>query len=210
MRPPAPEVHCRKTEQGSPAECPSSNRPAVPANTPSKADDGLVARLRRVRLLLCDVDGVPTDGAVWTGADSETKAFNIRDGMGLALLRRAGIKLGWISSRRSPATAQRAAELGVEFLHQDETPKVAAIEGILARAGCGWDAVCYVGDDLVDLGAMRRAGLAVAVADAVTEVKASAYFTTLAPGGQGAVRELAERILRAQGQWEKLVAEFDQ
>lgn len=169
----------------------------------------LAARLRRVRWLLCDVDGVLTDGTVWVGADFEAKAFNIQDGMGLALLRHAGLKCGWVSSRPSPATAQRAAELRVDFLHQDKTPKVAAIEARLARDGAGWAEVCYMGDDLVDLGPLRRAGVGVAVANAVAEVKRRAHCVTKARGGQGAVREVVELILRAQGQWGKLAAEFN-
>jgi 3-deoxy-D-manno-octulosonate 8-phosphate phosphatase (KDO 8-P phosphatase) len=162
-----------------------------------------------VKLLLCDVDGVLTDGTVWIGRDFEAKGFSILDGMGLALLRRAGLQVGWISSRPSPATAQRAAELSVDYLHQDKTSKVQAVESILARAGCGWEEVCFVGDDLVDLGALRRAGVAVAVANAVAEVKRCAHFTTRAGGGQGAVREVVEKLLRARGHWRKLVAEFD-
>lgn len=175
----------------------------------SPPDRALTARLRRVKLLLCDVDGVLTDGTVWVGAGFEAKGFNMQDGMGLAMLRRAGIKCGWISSRPSPATSQRAAELKVDFLHQDKTSKVAAIEAILATAGCDWAEVCYMGDDVVDLGPLRRAGVAVAVANAVPEAKRRAHCTTRAAGGAGAVREVVEMILKAQGQWQKLVAQFD-
>ena len=168
----------------------------------------LDARLKRVRLFLCDVDGVLTDGTVLVGEGIEAKSFSIQDGMGLALLRRAGIKVGWISNRASTATATRAAELKVDFLHQDKTSKVAAIEAILQQTGAGWDEVCYVGDDLVDLGALRRAGVAVAVANAVVEAKAIAHLVTAATGGHGAVREVVELILRAQERWEEMLAVF--
>jgi len=179
----------------------------VSKSSPSKPS--LTARLRRVQLLLCDVDGVLTDGTVWVGEGFEAKAFSLHDGMGLALLRRAGLKTGWISSRPSTATTQRAAELKVDFLHQDKTSKVTAVEGILALAGCGWAEVCYVGDDVVDLGPLRRAGVGVAVANAVPEAKRCAQHITKARGGEGAVREVIEMILKAQGKWAGLVAEFD-
>lgn len=175
----------------------------------SRPASTLTGRLHRVQLLLCDVDGVLTDGRVWVGADFEAKAFDIQDGLGLALWRRAGGKTGWISSRPSPATAQRAAELQVDFLHQAKGGKVAAVEAILASAGLGWTEVCYVGDDLVDLGPLRRAGVAVAVANAVPEVKRRAHFVTAARGGAGAVREVVERVLKAQRRWGQLVAESD-
>lgn len=168
----------------------------------------LDARLKRVQIFLCDVDGVLTDGTVLVGEGVEAKAFNIQDGMGLALLRRAGMKIGWISNRASTATAKRAAELKVDFLHQDKTSKVAAIEAILRQAGACWEDVCYVGDDVVDLGALKRAGIAVVVANGVAEAKAIAHFVTIAAGGRGAVREVAEMILKAQGRWEELLAAF--
>ncbi len=168
----------------------------------------LDARLKRIRLFLCDVDGVLTDGTVLVGEGFEAKLFNIQDGLGLALLRRAGLKVGWISNRTSSATTARAAELKVDFLHQDKTSKVVAIEAILKQAGAGWDEVCYVGDDLVDLGALKRAGVAVVVANGVAEAKAVAHLVTIATGGWGAVREVAEMILKAQGRWDELLAAF--
>ena len=117
----------------------------------------LKARLARVKLLLCDVDGVLTDATVLVDSrGSEAKAFNIRDGLGLVLLRRAGIRVGWISSRPSAATRYRARELKVDFLVQQKGNKATSIERILARSGLTWEVVCYAGDDLVDLGAMRR------------------------------------------------------
>ena len=137
----------------------------------------------------------------------EIKRFNIQDGLGLVALRRQGVKVGWISSRLSPATARRARELKIDFLQQEKGSKVRAVERLLAQTGFGWDEVCYVGDDIVDLGVMQRAGVAVAVANGVAEAHAAADYITRACGGHGAVREVAELILQAQGKWACVVAE---
>jgi len=166
------------------------------------------ARLKRVRILLCDVDGVLTDASVFIGGAREVKRFNIQDGLGLVLLRRAGIKVGWISSRPSPATRLRAEELKIDFLVQQKNGKVAAVERILARAGFTWAQVCYMGDDVVDLGALKRAGLAVAVANSVAEVRTAAHYVTKAKGGCGAVREVVEMILKARNRWAGLIAGY--
>ena len=169
---------------------------------------GLASRLKRVKILLCDVDGVLTDTSVFIGGDREVKRFNIQDGLGLVLLRKCGIKVGWISSRPSSATKLRAVELKIDFLVQQKKSKVAAVERILTRAGFRWAQVCYVGDDIVDLGVMRRAGVAIAVINAVDEAKAAAHYVTRNAGGHGAVREVAEMILKAQNQWAPLVAGY--
>ncbi len=165
-------------------------------------------RLAQVKLLLCDVDGVLTDGTVFIGAGTELKAFHIQDGMGIAMLRRAGLRTGWISSRASTATVQRAQELKIDFLHQEKGSKVEAVERILTQAGLGWDEVCFVGDDVVDLGPLKRAGVAVAVANAVPECKAAAAYVTKAAGGHGAVREIVELILKAQHKWDALLEQY--
>ena len=168
----------------------------------------LNAALRRIRLLLCDVDGVLTDASVFIGGREEVKQFNILDGLGLVNLRRQGLKVGWISSRPSPATTRRARELKIDFLRQEKGGKVSAVESLLAQTGFRWDEVCYVGDDIVDLGALRRAGVAVAVANGVAEARALADYVTRAGGGRGAVREVAELILKAQHKWARIVAEY--
>ena len=168
----------------------------------------LAAAFKRVRLLLCDVDGVLTDASVFIGAKEELKRFNIRDGLGLVNLRRQGVKVGWISSRPSPATTRRARELKIDFLHQEKGSKVRAVENLLAQTGLGWDEVCYVGDDIVDLGVLQRAGVGVVVADGVAEVRAGADYVTRAGGGHGAVREVVELILQAQGKWAGVVAGY--
>jgi 3-deoxy-D-manno-octulosonate 8-phosphate phosphatase (KDO 8-P phosphatase) len=168
----------------------------------------LKKKLEQVRLFLCDVDGVLTDGTVLMGNSVETKRFNIQDGLGLRLLQREGIKVGWISRRPSPATAQRAADLKIDFLHQGDDNKVVAAEGILKQAGVNWAQTCYVGDDIVDLGALKRAGAAVVVANGIHEAKAMADYVTRAAGGYGAVREVVELILKAQNKWKRLIREY--
>jgi len=167
----------------------------------------LAAALKRIRLLLCDVDGVLTDGSVFIGGPAEVKQFNVRDGLGLVTWRHAGFKVGWISSRPSSATTRRAEELKIDFLRQEKGSKVRAVESLLAQTGFCWDEVCYVGDDIVDLGALKRAGVAVAVANGVAETRAAADYVTWADGGHGAVREVVELILKAQDKWSRLVAE---
>jgi len=162
----------------------------------------LQARLAKVKLFLCDVDGVLTDGGLYLSAEGETKRFYIPDGLALHFLRRAGIKVGWISARPSAVTTRRAQELKIDFLTQNEHGKVAAAEAILAQAGLGFAEICYMGDDVVDLALLKRAGVAVALANGIRETKAVAHYVTKAPGGHGAVREAVELILRAQNQWQ--------
>lgn len=167
----------------------------------------VLARAAKVCLLLCDVDGILTDGGVVIGAGGESKRFHVRDGMGLALWRRAGFKVGWVSARPSPATTQRAEELQVDFLLQQKEPKARVIEALLKKRGFTWDETAYLGDDLVDLGPLRRAGLAVTVPDALPEAIKLAHYITRHAGGHGAVREVIELLLRAHGRWEAIVAE---
>jgi 3-deoxy-D-manno-octulosonate 8-phosphate phosphatase (KDO 8-P phosphatase) len=168
----------------------------------------LRSRLKRVRLFLCDVDGVLTDGTVWMGDGIETKRFNIRDGLGLKFLQRHGIKVGWVSRRPSSATRARADNLKIDYLIQKDTGKVAAVESLLLKAAVAWPEVCFVGDDIVDVAALKRAGVAVAVADAVPEARAAAHYVTTASGGYGAIRETVELILKAQNKWSRVIAEY--
>jgi 3-deoxy-D-manno-octulosonate 8-phosphate phosphatase (KDO 8-P phosphatase) len=169
-------------------------------------------RLQRVRLFLCDVDGVLTDGSIFIGGEREFKRFNIRDGLGLVLARRAGLKVGWVSARPSLATKMRAEELKIDFLVQqgDAVSKTGAIEELLAQEKISWNETCFVGDDIIDLGPLMRAGLSVAVGDAAPEAKAAAHFVTGAAGGRGAIREVIEMILRAQGKWATFVAHYSE
>ena len=177
---------------------------------PAKISPQLRARLRRIKLFLCDVDGVLTDGSIFIGGEREFKRFNIRDGLGMVLARRAGLKVGWVSARPSLATQMRAKELKIDFLVQqgDKLSKTGAVEKLLAREKISWDEVCFVGDDVVDLGPLARAGFGVAVADARPEAKAAADFVTRAAGGRDAVREAVEMILQAQGKWEPVIAVY--
>ena len=153
-----------------------------------------------------------TDGSIFIGGEREFKRFNIRDGLGLVLARRAGLKIGWISARPSAATELRAQELKIDFLVQqsDRLGKAGAIEKLLAQEKLSWNDVCFIGDDIVDLGPLKRAGFSVAVADGVAEAKVAAHFVTRAAGGHGAVREVAEMILRAQGKWDAFVAHYSE
>jgi 3-deoxy-D-manno-octulosonate 8-phosphate phosphatase (KDO 8-P phosphatase) len=161
---------------------------------------------------LCDVDGVLTDGSIFIGGEREFKRFNIRDGLGLVLARRAGLKVGWVSARPSPATKLRADELKIDFLLQqgDAIGKTAAIAGLLQQERLNWEEVCFVGDDIIDLGPLTRAGLAIVVGDGVPEAKAAAHYVTQADGGRGAVREAVELILRAQDKWKPFVEKYSE
>lgn len=163
----------------------------------------------RIRLLLFDVDGVLTDGAVVVHPDgSESKRFHIRDGAGIVLAQRAGIGVGLLSARTSAATAHRAAQLGVKTVVQGARDKVEAYERILADAGLADADVAYMGDDLLDLPVLARAGLSAAPADAAADVLGQVHWVSALNGGQGAARELIEIVLRAQGRWEAAVKEY--
>jgi 3-deoxy-D-manno-octulosonate 8-phosphate phosphatase (KDO 8-P phosphatase) len=171
----------------------------------------LQQRLGAVRLFLCDVDGILTDTAVWMGGTDELKRFNIQDGLGMRLLQKEGIPVGWVSNRPSFATTQRAQDLKIDFLVQShDGNKVAAVQKILDERQIPWAQLCYLGDDIVDLGVLKRAGLAVTVPHGLAECKEYSHYVTQRAAGDGAVREVIEMILKAQGKWEKLVAYFAQ
>jgi 3-deoxy-D-manno-octulosonate 8-phosphate phosphatase (KDO 8-P phosphatase) len=177
---------------------------------PQPISSSLKKKLARIKLLLCDVDGVLTDGSIFIGGEREFKRFNIRDGLGLVLARRAGLKVGWVSARPSVATKMRAEELKIDFLVQqgDHTGKTTAIEQLLAQEKLTWAETCFVGDDIIDLGPLTRAGFSAAVGDGVPEARKAAHYVTQAAGGRGAVRETVEIILRAQGKWEQFVVAY--
>ncbi|HEY8258415.1 MAG TPA: HAD hydrolase family protein [Gemmatimonadales bacterium] len=168
---------------------------------------------RKVRLLGLDVDGVLTDNGVYIGPVAgqtvELKRFDIQDGLGLMLLRIAGLPVVWVSGRTSESTTLRARELRVDELLQVPGPrKLEAFGRVLEARGIGWEETAYVGDDLADLMVMRRVGLPIAVANAVAEVKAVATFVTRATGGRGAVREAIETILKARGEWSDILERY--
>ena len=175
---------------------------------PTKISSSLAKRLKGIKLFLCDVDGILTDASVFIGGNEEIKRFNIQDGLGLVLLRRAGIKVGCVSARPSGATRLRAEELKMDFIIQQKESKVAAIESILTQTGFTWAEVCYMGDDVVDLGALKRAGVAVCVPNGVDEAKAAAHYVTRKAGGYGAVREVVEMILKTQNKWKAILVQY--
>ena len=163
-------------------------------------------RASRIKLLLMDCDGVLTDGRLWLlEEEGEQKTFNTHDGLGLSLFHRAGLKSGIISGRSSPAVARRARELGVEFVRQGDSDKRQAFVEIMKSAGVSEDEVAFVGDDLPDIPLMKRCELAVAVADATEETRLAAHYVTRNRGGQGAVREVVELILKEKGRWHDVI-----
>ncbi len=168
------------------------------------------AQLQPITTLILDVDGVMTDGSIiYPSSGEEVKAFNVRDGSGLKYWTRSGGKSAIISGRTSPAVERRAEELGfnaVELLAKDKLP---ALQRVLAKLGVTPQECAYLGDDLPDLPPMRRVGLPLAVADAAPEVRAAAAAITLLPGGRGAVREVIEAILQAQGKWAAILARYE-
>ena len=163
----------------------------------------------RVKLLLLDCDGVLTDGRIMLLADGdEQKTFHTRDGHGLVLLHRAGLQSGIISGRTSTAVAARARDLGITHVRQGTHNKIVEFAEVVAAAGVSAEAIAFVGDDVTDIPLMRRSGFAVAVADAAPEVRAHAHYVTTLPGGFGAVREVCELILKAQGRWDELMRRY--
>jgi len=179
------------------------------------ASDDVLARARKIKLFLMDVDGTLTDGGVCligptdaSGGEAqvtEIKVFNAQDGQGLSLAHTMGIQTGFITGRRSPAVAKRASELKVSFVYLGQAKKMQAYDECLQKAGVTAEEVAYLGDDLPDIPLAQRSGLAVCVADGVDELKAVCHYTTKRNGGRGAAREVVELILKAQGRWEEAV-----
>jgi 3-deoxy-D-manno-octulosonate 8-phosphate phosphatase (KDO 8-P phosphatase) len=167
------------------------------------------ARAARTGLLVLDVDGVLTDGGiVMDDAGNELKRFHVRDGHGIKLVQRRGIPVAVITGRRSGVVEQRAAELGIEHVYQGAEDKRAAMRDLLARLDLAPEAVAMVGDDVVDLPLLARAGLAVTVADGHPAVRERAHWVTASGGGRGAVREVCDRLLRAQGHETALLQDY--
>jgi len=165
-------------------------------------------QLERVKLLVCDVDGVLTDSSIiYCGGSKELKLFNVKDGLGIKLAGWCGLPIVWLTGRTSEAVAHRADELGVH-IYQNARDKDAGLRLVASEHNVPLCDIAYLGDDLNDLPALRLAGLPLAVADAVPEVIAAAHFVTSVPGGRGAVREVIEFILRGQGRWEAAVETY--
>lgn len=166
-------------------------------------------RAARIKLLLMDCDGVLTDGRIWIfESGEEQKGFHTRDGLGIDLLHRAGLKSGIISGRVSSAVERRAQGLGMSFIVQGRENKLSAFNETLTQAQLTDAEVAYLGDDLNDIPLMRKSGLALAVADAAPETREHAHYVTNAPGGYGAIREVVELILKAQGRWDDVVKQY--
>lgn len=170
----------------------------------------LLRRAAHVKLLLMDCDGVLTDGRITLlGEDDEQKSFHVRDGHGLVLWHRAGLRSGIISGRTSSLVTRRAAELGIEFVRQGTWNKIVDFEELLEEAGVGPAETAFIGDDVTDIPLLQRVELAVAVADATEDTKRFAHYVTELRGGAGAVREIIEIILKAQGRWTELMKRYE-
>jgi len=169
----------------------------------------LEQRIAPIQMILCDVDGVLTDGRLsFDNQGIETKAFHVRDGLGIKLWQRAGCQFGLLTARSSHIVKVRAAELGVDLIRQGFSNKPPVARQIMKEHNLTPEQVCYVGDDLTDLQLISEVGLGVAVADAVSEVREAAAFITKTPGGHGAVRELIETILKTQNRWTEAVRHY--
>lgn len=169
---------------------------------------------RRVRLVVLDVDGVMTDGGIYLGATAsgeavELKRFDIQDGLGILMMQNAGLRVCIVTGRVSEAVRLRAEELGIDDLHQDRTAdKLTAVTALMERHGVGWDEVAFLGDDIPDLVVLRRVGLPAVVGNATPDAVDCARWRGTREGGHGAVREFAEALLRARGQWAAAVEAY--
>ena len=175
-----------------------------------KISAALKKRASQIRLILMDVDGTMTDGSVTLlsqndGTALEIKTFDAHDGQGLTLAQTAGLRTGCITGRESAALLRRAHEMKMEFIYMKQPVKMPAYEEIIQKAGVSDSAVAFIGDDLPDIPLLRRVGLAVAVGDAVPEVKKVAHYTTKALAGYGAIREAIELVLKSKGIWEAMI-----
>ena len=167
------------------------------------------AKAARIKLLLFDVDGVLTDGKVVIHGDgTESKNFDIKDGISMVWAQRVGLTVGMLSARSSPSTAQRAAQLGVTLMYQGVQSKIETYDQIVGDVCVDDEEVAYMGDDIVDLAVLERVGLSSAPADAAAEVRSRVHWVSQRKGGDGAARELIELILRAQGRWEGIVESY--
>jgi 3-deoxy-D-manno-octulosonate 8-phosphate phosphatase (KDO 8-P phosphatase) len=175
--------------------------------------DGVTERAKKIKVILMDVDGVLTDGKLYylpgpDGAMVETKGFNSHDGLGLHFCYHAGIHTGVISGRTSPATVERCRMLNMKYVYQGLLDKIESFEEVLADAGVTGDECIFIGDDFTDVPLFHRSGLGVAVANARDEVKKAAHYVTQTPGGEGAVREVVELVLKAQGRWQTVIDKY--
>ncbi len=167
------------------------------------------SKLKKIKLLLLDVDGVLTDGGIiYNDNGSETKVFNVKDGLGIRLLIKAGIHLGIVTGRRSNALYSRCKDLGIKIIYDGVGNKIDVLDELLDQTGVSAEEVAFIGDDLPDLAMMKMVGLSIAVGDAHKSIIDTADMVTSAKGGHGAVREACEAILKAKGLWEDILESF--
>ena len=170
----------------------------------------LIDRAKKIKLLLLDVDGVLTDGRIiYDSRGQDIKFFDVHDGMGVYLLKKAGIPTVLITAKGSKTIRPRAKDMQVEEVFENISPKTAVLEKIIKKYKVELHQACFIGDDLVDLCLIRRVGLAVAVFNAAPEIKQASHYVTLKYGGRGAVREVAELILKAKGLWQEMLKDYD-
>ncbi|MDD5512915.1 MAG: HAD-IIIA family hydrolase [Candidatus Omnitrophica bacterium] len=173
-------------------------------------EESVLSKVKKIRLLLLDVDGVLTDGRIiYDSRGRDSKFFDVHDGLGVYLLYKAGIKTILVTAKASRAILPRARDMRIEEVYADVSPKSLVLEKILKKYRLKADELCFVGDDLVDLPLLKRVGFPVAVFNACPEVKRAAHYITIRQGGRGAVREVAELILKGQGRWQELVGAYD-
>ena len=166
----------------------------------------VLSKLKRIKLLLLDVDGVLTDGKIiYNDNGEETKVFNVKDGLGMRLLMEAGIHLGIITGRRSNALYSRCKDLGINLIYDGVGNKIDVLDALLDQTGVSAEEIAFIGDDLPDLALMKTIGLSIAVGDAHKMILDNADMVTSANGGHGAVREVCETILKAKGLWENIL-----
>jgi 3-deoxy-D-manno-octulosonate 8-phosphate phosphatase (KDO 8-P phosphatase) len=173
-------------------------------------EEDLIDKVKRVKVLLLDVDGVLTDGRIiYDSGGRDLKFFNVHDGMGVYLLKKAGIPTLLITAKGSRAIKPRARDMRVDAVFENISPKTRVLEKILKKYKINKEELCFVADDIVDLGLMRQVGLPIAVANGCMEIKKAATYITSREGGKGAVREVAELILKTQGKWDELLNCYD-
>ena len=166
-------------------------------------------RLQKIKLLILDVDGVMTDGRIIFDSNGvESKFFNVKDGHGIKMLQRSGVEVAIISGRASQVVTNRAAELGIDLVYQKSLDKLTPYRAILAEKGLTEAETAFVGDDLIDIPVLTRVGFAAAPADAIDEVKDLVHYVAKNAGGWGAVREVCDMIIKAQGKWEEITGRY--
>jgi len=166
-------------------------------------------KLKNIKLLLLDVDGILTDGSIIINdRGEETKVFHVRDGHGLKLVQRSGIRVGLLTGRESGVVAHRSAELGIDLVIQGAKDKLEKFDQLLQQENLKAEQVAYLGDDLIDLPVLRRAGFSATASDGIVEVREMVDYVATLPGGRGAVREVCELLLRANGAWERVTARY--